>query len=119
MAESETNSAYKILSRRDWTASEKLGHTLTALDTDDGYVHLSTRHQVADTLSLHYKGETHVRLLEYDLDQFGDALKWEESRGGQMFPHLYGTLHIKDAKRIWTLNIGRDNIPTLPEDIDL
>jgi len=119
MAESETNSAYKILSRCDWTASEKLGHTITALDSADGYVHLSTRHQVADTLTLHYKGETHVRLLEYDLDQLGGALKWEKSRGGQMFPHLYGELHLTDAKRIWILKLNQDNIPTLPEDIDL
>ena len=85
---------YKILSAPDWAQAEQLGYTQTALDEGDGYVHLSTRAQVAETLSLHYPGQTDVRLLEYIAEEMSGPIRWEESRGGQLFPHLYATLQI-------------------------
>jgi len=109
---------YKILSQQDWDLAESLGYTQTALDEGDGYVHLSTRAQVAETLTLHYPGQTDVRLLEYIAEEMGGPIRWEESRGGQLFPHLYSTLRIDAAKRIWTLSLNADGIPELPSDID-
>lgn len=108
---------YKILSAPDWAVAEAEGAPRTALDEGDGYVHLSTRAQVGETLALHYKGAADVRLLEYDTRDLGTQgeLKWEASRGGDMFPHLYGKLPIAAAKRIWTLLTGAEGVPQLPE----
>ena len=109
---------YKILNPSDWETAQQLGHTKTALDENDGYVHLSTRAQVAETLALHYKDQANVRLLEYVVEEIGVPIRWEESRGGQLFPHLYSTLRMDDAKRDWVLEIDQDGIPLLPKDID-
>jgi len=110
---------YKILSAEDWRVAETLGYSKTALDEGDGYVHLSTRAQVAETLSLHYHGQADVRLLEYVAEEMSGPVRWEESRGGQLFPHLYSNLHIKAAKRVWVLELGPDDVPRLPADIDI
>lgn len=109
---------YKILGAPDWAIAQTLGYTKTDLDEGDGYVHLSTRDQVWETLRLHYAGQRDVRLLEYVLEHFSGDLRWEESRGGQLFPHLYGTLRLDTAKRVWLLRLGPDMTPRLPEDID-
>ena len=110
---------YKILSAPDWAVAEAEGSPRTVLDEGDGYVHLSTRGQVGETLALHYKKATDVRLLEYethDLEGHGE-LKWEASRGGDLFPHLYGKLPIARARRKWVLTTGDDGIPQLPKDL--
>jgi len=110
---------YKILAAEDWAKAEVDGHPSTSLDRGDGYVHLSTRAQVGQTLALHYKAAQSVRLLEYklaDLDETG-ALKWEPSRGGDLFPHLFANLPIAQAVRVWTLQTGADGVPALPEDL--
>ncbi|MEL6728582.1 MAG: DUF952 domain-containing protein [Pseudomonadota bacterium] len=109
---------YKILNAADWQVAEELGVTRTALDEGDGYVHLSTRTQVAETLALHYHGQDHVRLLEYIAEEMGGPIRWEESRGGQLFPHLYAALRPDQAKRTWTLGLSPDGVPQLPGDID-
>ena len=109
---------YKSLSAQDWAVAEQLGHSQTALDEGDGYVHLSTREQVHETLRLHYAGQDQVRLLEYIVEEMGLPVRWEESRGGELFPHLYATLYINAAKRSWILRLDADGIPELPADID-
>ncbi|MEM1087589.1 MAG: DUF952 domain-containing protein [Pseudomonadota bacterium] len=109
---------YKILSAEDWQTAQSIGYTKTGLDEADGYVHLSTRAQVSETLRLHYAGQTDVRLLEYVLEHFSGEVRWEESRGGELFPHLYSTLRIDAAKRVWALETGPDKTPKLPLDID-
>lgn len=118
MTETQDTRGFKILSHDDWQIASALGYTKTALDEGDGYVHLSTREQVEETLRLHYAGQSDVRLLEYDYTQLDGDLRWEESRGGQLFPHLYGRLDITLASRIWLLQLGPDKTPQLPEDID-
>jgi len=109
---------YKILSQDDWATAAQLGYTQTALDEGDGYVHLSTRAQVQETLSLHYPGRENVRLLEFVVEEMGLPIRWEESRGGQLFPHLYARLRVEMAKRTWTLTLDDQNVPELPADID-
>lgn len=109
---------YKILSAADWSVADELGYTKTALDEGDGYVHLSTRDQVAETLALHYPHSENVRLLEYIVEEMSSPIRWEESRGGQLFPHLYSTLRLDAAKRRWTLGLDAEGIPILPADID-
>lgn len=110
---------YKILDAENWAAAEKVGYPSTPLDVGDGYVHLSTRGQVGQTLALYYKKAQSVRLLEYALADLSEAdeLKWEPSRGGELFPHLYGQLPIAGAVRVWELATGADGVPALPEDL--
>ena len=110
---------YKILSAEDWATAQQLGYTKTALDEGDGYVHLSTRAQVGETLALHYPGQANVRLLEYVIEEMGGPVRWEESRGGDKFPHLYSTLRLDAATRDWELTLGEDGVPQLPDDIDI
>lgn len=110
---------YKILSAEDWAIAKSEGVSRTALDEGDGYVHLSTRAQVGETLALHYKGADRVRLLEYKvaaLEQMGEV-RWEASRGGQLFPHLYGALDIEKAENVWVLNLDSASLPKLPEEL--
>ena len=118
MSDPATVHVYKILSAPDWSAALARGHTHTALDLADGYVHLSTREQVAETLRLHYRGQHDVRLLEYVFAHLKPNIRWEESRGGQLFPHLYAPLKPADARRTWILNCDAEGVPQLPGDID-
>ncbi len=109
---------YKLLSDEDWVIARRLGYTRTRLDQNDGYVHLSTREQVAETLALHYKAQSGVYLLEYVIEHFSGIVRWEPSRGGQLFPHLYSTLRLDAAKRQWKLETDAQGNPQLPADID-
>jgi uncharacterized protein (DUF952 family) len=106
---------YKILDADDHARAVAAGHTDTDLDARDGYVHLSTAGQVGETLSLHYAGKTGVHLYEFVAERFGGHVKWEESRGGQLFPHLYATLRLAEAKRHWALENDAQGNPVLPE----
>ena len=74
------------------------GQTLGApVDRADGYVHFSTADQVEETLARHFAGETGLVLLALDTDRLGDDLRWEPSRGGALFPHLYRELRSDDV----------------------
>ncbi|MEM5515982.1 DUF952 domain-containing protein [Henriciella sp. AS95] len=108
---------YKILSAADHARAKELGHTDTDLDARDGYVHLSSRDQVAETLALHYGGEEGVHLYEYVLERFSGDVRWEESRGGELFPHLYGTLRLSAANRHWALETDSAGNPVLPGEL--
>lgn len=111
--------AYKILSEADWAVANTEGVSRTSLDEADGYVHLSTRAQVGETLALHYKGAAQVRLLAFEMSVLAEMgeVRWEASRGGQMFPHLYGALKIARATQVWVLNLDADSVPQLPKDL--
>jgi len=108
---------YKILGAEDWAMAQTLGYSKTALDQGDGYVHLSTLSQVGETLALHYKGQSGAHVLEYVVEHFGGIVRWEESRGGQLFPHLYSTLRLDAAKRHWPLETDPQGNPQLPSDL--
>lgn len=84
---------YKILTPAAWDALCESGVlTPDGVDAADGFVHFSTAAQVGETLDKHYAGHGDLVLLAVDADGFGDAMKWEVSRGGDLFPHLYDTL---------------------------
>ncbi len=76
------------------------------IDVADGYVHFSTGLQVEETLNKHFAGEADLTLLAVEADTLGDALKWEPSRGGALFPHLYRKLHVDDV--VWQRPITLD-----------
>lgn len=87
--------AYKILTADQWVAFVADGVFAGApVDLADGYIHLSAEEQVAGTLERHFAGQPGLVLATIDLAMLGDAVKWEVSRGGALFPHVYGVLPI-------------------------
>jgi uncharacterized protein (DUF952 family) len=90
-----TGTAYKILTADQWTALQHEGVFKGApVDVADGYIHLSTAGQVQATLDKHFAGQSGLVIVEVDLAPLGEAVKWEVSRGGALFPHLYADLPI-------------------------
>ena len=89
---------YKIFRADEWAALQAQGETLGApVDIADGYVHFSTAAQARETAAKHFAGEDDLTLLALDADALGEALKWEPSRGGALFPHLYRPLRLSDV----------------------
>ena len=85
--------AYKIMGADEWRRALAEGrYEGSAVDLADGYVHMSTEAQLAETARRHYAGRQDLMLLSVDLTALGDDLVWEPSRGGALFPHLYAPL---------------------------
>ncbi|MEL6258773.1 MAG: DUF952 domain-containing protein [Pseudomonadota bacterium] len=108
---------YKALIAGDATRAEREGVTSAKVDLADGFVHFSTRAQLAETLRLHFGGQAAVVLYEFEVANLLGELRWEASRGGDLFPHLYGPLDVRTAARRWTLSLGPDDAPELPNDL--
>ncbi|MEM9425897.1 MAG: DUF952 domain-containing protein [Pseudomonadota bacterium] len=88
---------YKIFRSAEYADFLSVGETLGApIDREDGYIHLSASDQVEVTASKHFAGEDGLKLLGIESNDLGDALKWEPSRGGALFPHLYRPLRSDD-----------------------
>ena len=84
---------YKILPRALWDeAVTKGSFNGSPVDAADGFIHFSTAAQVHETAARHFQGMKDLVLVAVEADDLGEALKWEPSRGGDLFPHLYGTL---------------------------
>ena len=89
---------YKIFRQDEFQALLESGQTSGApVDLADGFVHLSRGDQVRETAARHFSGEDGLVLLALDADTLGDTLKWESSRGGDLFPHLYRDLRLEDV----------------------
>ena len=85
--------AFKIFTADQWTQFQADGVFHGApVDLADGYIHMSTADQLNGTLEKHFAGQEGLVIAEIDLSAFGDALRWEVSRGGALFPHLYAEL---------------------------
>lgn len=83
---------YKIMTQSQWDQFRADGTFEGApIDQADGYIHFSTAEQMAETAAKHFAGQTDLLLLWVEGDIFGESLKWEVSRGGAKFPHLYGS----------------------------
>jgi uncharacterized protein (DUF952 family) len=88
----------KLLRAAEWAQFQADGQFAgSADDVRDGYIHLSTPSQAPATLAKWFAGDAGVMALTLDADRLGDALKWEASRGGQLFPHLYRPLRLADV----------------------
>jgi uncharacterized protein (DUF952 family) len=98
---------YKILRRPEWDAFKAAGQTTGApVDLADGYIHFSTAAQVAETAAKHFAAESDLVLVAVDPDRLGADLRWEPSRGGQLFPHLYRPLRMTDVLWDKSLPLG-------------
>jgi uncharacterized protein (DUF952 family) len=107
---------YKILTADAFKKAAREGQfTGSPDDTRDGFIHLSAAHQLEGTLAKHFAGQDGLLLLALDPDRLGASLKWEVSRGGELFPHLYAPLDL--AAMLWAeaLPLGSDGRHILPE----
>lgn len=99
---------FKIFRRPEWQALQSSGHTAGApVDLQDGFIHFSTAVQVTETAAKHFADESDLVLVAVDSDALGDALKWEPSRGGALFPHLYRDMVLADVVWDKSLPLGR------------
>lgn len=107
---------YKILRADEWRRTQEAGALLgSPADLADGFIHFSTAAQARATAAKHFSGERGLTLAAVEADALGAALKWEPSRGGALFPHLYGELPL--ASILWTkpLPLGEDGAHLFPE----
>ena len=107
---------YKILDAAAWTEAQRRGVFEGAeIDHQDGYIHLSTAAQAAETARRHFRGRPDLVVLELEADELGDALRWEPSRGGALFPHLYVPLDLARVRAVHAAPLGEDGAPALPD----
>jgi len=106
---------YKILPRAEWTAAQAAGRFEgSAIDHQDGYIHFSTGAQAKETARRYFAGVADLVVLEVEGDDLGEALKWEPSRGGDLFPHLYGPLAVGDVRAVHEAPPDADGTPETP-----
>jgi len=92
---------YKICTAGEWRDAERAGvYRGSAVDVKDGFIHFSTAEQAKETARKWFAGQHDLVLVAVDADALGGALKWEPSRGGALFPHLYGALDLKAVRQI-------------------
>lgn len=107
---------YKICPQELWRQAQAAGRfTGAPVDLADGYIHFSTAAQVRETADKHFAGQADLLLVAVDCARVGDALKWERSRGGALFPHLYAPLGLDAVLWARPLPLGPDGRHRLPE----
>ena len=108
---------YKICPAALWRKAEAKGEFCGApVDVTDGFIHLSTAAQVRETARRHFSGLGDLKLVSVAAAPLGAALKWEASRGGDLFPHLYGPLPMSAVRKVEDLPLGRDGLHVFPPD---
>jgi uncharacterized protein (DUF952 family) len=106
---------YKICPAALWREAERNGvFRGSEVDLRDGFIHFSTAGQVAETAAKHFAGQDDLVLLRVDAARLGAALKWEPSRGGALFPHLYGDLDLAAVVRVGPLPLAADGTHKFP-----
>lgn len=109
---------YKVCLRSEWDHAVAGGRYLgSADDVRDGYIHLSTRVQLPGTLAKYFRGKKGLVMITFAAEELGQHLRWEPSRGDQLFPHFYGPLPTGRARSVVPLKLGADQIPVLPQEL--
>lgn len=107
---------YKIATREVFEAARAAGaFPGMPIDIKDGYVHFSTAAQLAETLRLHFAGQSDLVIFAVRIADLPSALVWEPSRGGQLFPHLYGALPMSAMVEHAAIAVAADGEVSLPE----
>ncbi len=100
---------FKIVGGEEWRAAETAGvFAGAAIDRADGYIHFSTAAQAPETAAKWFEGRGDLVLAAVDADALGSALRWEPSRGGALFPHLYGPLALDAVVWARPLPLGHE-----------
>lgn len=108
------------MSEADWNSALGVGlYSGSADDIRDGFIHFSTADQLSETLVKHFSGQENLVLVAFASQDFAGALKWEPSRGGALFPHLYGEVDTTLARTLWHLKLDADGVPQIPADAEL
>jgi uncharacterized protein (DUF952 family) len=106
---------YKICPRTLWREAEAAGRfTGAPVDRQDGFIHFSTAAQVAETAARHFAGQDDLLLVAVEPGSLGDDLRYEPSRGGDLFPHLYGALPLEAVRSVNALPLGADGRHVFP-----
>ncbi len=116
MTSQTPNLIYKITPGTAWDEARKAGvFKGAAIDLSDGYIHFSTATQAVETAAKHFAGQDGLLLVAVDCARLSDKLKWEPSRGGALFPHLYGNLSMDAVVWEKPMPLGEDGVHILPE----
>jgi uncharacterized protein (DUF952 family) len=100
---------YKIASAKLWREAESQGQfTGAPIDIADGFIHFSTAEQTRETVALHFKGQDDLVIAAIDVEKLKDPIKWEPSRGGALFPHLYAALPLNAVAWVKPLPMKAD-----------
>lgn len=106
---------YHMCRAEEWQAAQASGfYPGSSQDVADGFIHFSTAEQVVESAAKHRAGQAGLLLLAVEAAALGDALKWEPSRGGQLFPHLYGPLPTGAVRSARELPLGADGLHLFP-----
>ena len=107
---------YKIAPAALWAAAEAAGvFTGAPVDVADGYIHFSTAAQARETAAKHFAGQSDLKLVAVEAAALGPGLKWEPSRGGALFPHLYAPLPLTAVRWVRDLPLGADGAHVFPD----
>ncbi len=110
-----TELIYHLAAASAWEAATGAGaYSGAEEDRADGFLHFSTKEQIAESAARHKAGRTDLVLLAVDVASLGDALKWEPSRGGALFPHLYGDVPLSAVRAAVPLKVGPDGRHVMP-----
>jgi uncharacterized protein (DUF952 family) len=105
---------YKLLSQAEWAGALALGRFEgSEVDLADGYIHFSTGAQAQETAAKWFAGRSDLMLLSVEAEPLGEALKWEPSRGGDLFPHLYAPLAVESVIEVRPLGLRADSAPDI------
>lgn len=108
---------FKVTTRAAWKTACRSGvYAGSADDLRDGYIHLSLREQLPGTLAKHFRGRHDLVLIQFETLALGEPLRWEVSRGGEVFPHLYAPLPTQKVVAMCDLQLGIDGVPMLPKE---
>jgi uncharacterized protein (DUF952 family) len=106
---------YHMCRAEEWRAAQARGrYDGSSQDQADGFIHFSTAEQIVESAARHRDGQSGLVLLEVDPARLGAALKWEPSRGGALFPHLYGPLPLDAVLKVDDLPLGADGRHVFP-----
>ncbi len=106
---------YKICTEGEWRDAERLGQFIGSnVDKADGFIHFSTAEQAEETARKHFAGQTGLVLVTVDTEKLTGDLRWEESRGGALFPHLYEPLGVGAVKAVQPLPLDDDGRHVFP-----
>ena len=107
---------YKICTAAEWRDAKRAGlYRGSAVDHRDGYIHFSTAEQTTETAAKHFAGQNDLVLVSVDAAALDDRLKWEPSRDGALFPHLYGELDLAAVRRVDPLPLDESGCYVFPQ----
>lgn len=108
---------YKILPETEWAAAQVAGvFNGSGIDLADGYIHFSTATQMVETAAKHFTGKANLMLVAVDDTVLGDGLKYEVSRGGALFPHLFRPLSVSEACWARPLPLDENGVHIFPDE---